>query len=63
MVWCSQGTTEGASNRPLSVLGFHDGMVLTGHHRGRQFHQLSVLKLDDGWCSQGTTEGAGNHQL
>ena len=35
MVWCSQGTTESAGNHRLSVLEFHDGMVLTGHHRGR----------------------------
>ena len=36
MVWCSQGTTQVAGNHQLSVLEFHDGMVLTRDHRGRQ---------------------------
>ena len=41
MVWCSPGTTEGGGNHQLSVLKFHDGMVLTGHHTGGR--QSSVI--------------------
>ena len=64
MVWCSQGTTDGAGNHQLSVLNFHDGMVLTGHHRGRrQSSVISAKVFMMVWYSQGTTEGAGNHQI